>query len=381
MDQACWQLNCWETQEQINACRAANGVSPRQHERWAGLGHVPHAEQRPMPGGGSFVVYPPGTCAQLAAAARLFREKSLAEHVGKMLWWEGYPVDEKCWLPKLTRLANSLDRILKLLGQFIRHHDRNENSETLGDRLARSNKSNIVLSRIKRRLSVDERALLFGTTIELALGEGIGIEILRAAPPARATDDKSRVERGSDWLIRALDMSAADRDTVLGYKFTFRKALPGVLETISTAFATGSFSECVADRKALFAARDDVRNGLSIGADMYEAWKDIYGSGAFGLRLISWISNKKPELLIAAVILGIMRLRQIPNDLHLSPEIAKMAHAAKRCRNDAETMRRFRSSHPHFKEVLSPRRLRLGFRDESSYGQLLKEIEAARLQS
>lgn len=373
MDQECQLLNCWESQQLINACRAASGVSPDQHERWAGWGLIPGARQIPLPGKGSFVVYTPGTCAQLAAAARLFKEKSLREYVGKMLWWEGYPVNETYWVPQLAGLAKRLDRLFALLGPLTRRHNRESATETLGDRLARSEISDTIGTRIKRRLATEDLAQLFGTMADIAMGEGIGIQIPSTPPPNRPSHAETRKLLSADWMVRAFDINGADRDSVLGNKFTFRKALPDILASLSLAFSTGSFSDLTRDRAAILRARDDFRNALSIGADLHSALKDIYGDQAFGLRLVAWIANKKPELAIAAGILSFARLRQIPNDLYSSTEIAEMAIAARRCRDNGARIRHLRLSEPKLKEVLAPKRIKAALQDQISYKLWLQD--------
>ncbi len=381
MDQLCQQLNCWESQEQIAACRVACGVSPYQQERWAGLGLIPGAKQIPVPGMGSYVVYPPGTCAQMAAAARLHKAKSLTEYVGKMLWWEGYSVDDKYWALPLAQLAGRLDRIFAALGPLIRRYNRDSASETLGDRLARTQISDTIGTRITRRLPTEDLAQLFGTMADVAVGECIGTEIPTEPPPIKALDEESRRERDADWMVRAFDMSAADRHSVLGQNFTFRKALQATLASLSLAFSTGSFTEVMRDRGTIFAARDDFRNALSMGSDLRHALKDIYGDDAFGLRLVAWIADRQPELAIGVGVLGFARLRQIPNDHYSSAEIAEMARTARRCREDAATICQLRSSRPYLSAVLAPKKIKAGLKDPISHKRWLREIEAAKLRA
>lgn len=370
----------WESQEQVDACLATYGRKRSSAALWRRRGLLQKAEVEAR-GRGSIVHHPSGTCAQIETVVRLLEEKSDLDFVGRRLWWEGYPVDDRYWQPPLAQLAGWLDRAFALLGPLIRRYSHDVAVEALGDRLVRAETSNTILSRIERRLPAADLAQLFGTMLDVAVGQSIGIEIPLVPPPARATDAESQRQRDADWMVRAFDLSAADKHSILGQRFTFRKALPGTFSTLSRAFATGSFSEVMNDRRAIFAARDDFRNALSLGADFYEALKEIYGDEAFGLRLVAWIAEKKPELTIAAGILGFARLRQIPNDLYSSAEIAKMAQTAKRCRDDAAAIRQLRSTHARFKEVLAPERMRAGFRDQVAHKQLLKEIETARLQA
>jgi hypothetical protein len=214
--------------------------------------------------------------------------------------------------------------------------------------------------------------------LDVAMGQSVGVEIPAMPPRSTAMDDESRRQRDADWMVRAFDMNAADRDAILEHKFTFRKALPDTISTLSQAFATSSFSELVANRSTICAARDDVRNALAIGANLFEALEDIYGSDAFGLRLAAWIAEKKPELTIAMMLLGMARLRQIPNDLYSSAEIAKMAEDAKKCRASAIAIGELRKYTPAFKEVLSPKRIKTAFADQPSLNNWRREIAVAR---
>src|SRR5579871_3819750 len=95
----------WETQEAVEACRIALGVTEEQERRWRWEGLLLRAEQVSNRYSGSFVFYEPGYCAQMEAAAALYRIKHRAAYVGRQLWLQGFRVDEVYWLPWLKGRA------------------------------------------------------------------------------------------------------------------------------------------------------------------------------------------------------------------------------------------------------------------------------------
>ncbi len=78
-----------------------------------------YVKQDPNAYHGSAVLYPRGTCTQIAAAVRLFREKNRFDYVGRMLWWEGFQVDKRYWQSDLIRLAVWVDRVRRLIAPFM----------------------------------------------------------------------------------------------------------------------------------------------------------------------------------------------------------------------------------------------------------------------
>jgi hypothetical protein len=77
-------------------------------------------------------------------------------------------------------------------------------------------------------------------------------------------------------------------------------------------------------------ARDDARNALLIAHYLYEAERWIYGDGAFGLRFMAWSARKAPDALIDNIMILMFRLRQVPDAILSSDEIAEMAKQARR---------------------------------------------------
>ena len=144
----------WETQERVDCCLAQNGVSHDQMARWRREGLLPNVEQEAHAYRGSAVFYPIGTCTQIEVAARFFRERSSVDYVGRMLWWKGFPVDERFWKPDLIRLGRWVDRIRGLIAWLMDRYG--ENSQTLPERVSDAGHSNIIVSRLRPRLDDEQ---------------------------------------------------------------------------------------------------------------------------------------------------------------------------------------------------------------------------------
>jgi hypothetical protein len=137
MDQCQSSSANWETQAQVGVCLVATGTTMHQVRRWRREGLLPDVIQDATGYAGSIVRYPTGSCAQIAAAARLFRVKNRVPYVGWQLWWEGFPVDEKHWRPLLTEKARFLDRTVVRTRAYLAQDETRENGRTLQERLAR----------------------------------------------------------------------------------------------------------------------------------------------------------------------------------------------------------------------------------------------------
>jgi hypothetical protein len=361
----------WETQAQVDACLAETGATQNQVNRWRHLGLLPEVAQDPATYRGSTVRYPPGTCAQIKAAARLFKEKNRASFVGRMLWWEGYPVDDQYWRPELAQLASRLDRVRRLIDPLIERYSRSETDETLQERLARATIADTVFSRIQRRLQFDDLSALFSVLLTTAEGGFSGF---------RPGIDEERETSDETIAIKAFDLGRADRDQILGKRFKFREALGPALKNIALALKSYSFSSVLLeDPKVVFAARDDVRHTLDLARYFYNAVEWIFGPRAFGLRLAAWIAEKKPAPLVGGMILGLAVLRKkMPEAILSSDEIARLALQAKEIHRVSGRLKDLWQTDPRFHELLRPKRIRAGFVDKPSLRRWLRQIEAVR---
>ena len=127
-------------------------------------------------------------------------------------------------------------------------------------------------------------------------------------------------------------------------------------------------------------ARDDAKNGLAIGLDLYEANRWIYGDGAFGLRLAAWIARKAPDPLIDRMTLLMFRLRQVPGAILPSDEIAEMAKQARKVCLYSKRHEWYWRNDPRFSKILNPKRIKSAFADEIALKRWQSELNAIILQ-
>ena len=123
-------------------------------------------------------------------------------------------------------------------------------------------------------------------------------------------------------------------------------------------------------------ARDDAKNSLSIALHLYEANRWNYGDGAFGLRLAAWIARKAPDVLIDMRTLLMFRLRQVPNAIRPSDEIAEMAKQARKVWLYSKRHEWLWRNDPRFSKILNPKRIKSAFADEIALKQWQSELNA-----
>jgi hypothetical protein len=361
----------FETQADIDRVLEATGVSADQMNRWRREGLLPPVEQVPVPYSGSEIRYPVGTCEQIRAASALFAEKHRMDFVGWQLFLAGYPVAEKHWKPSLRSTAKFLDKVRPILVLLTDRYNRRE--ETLADKTGAMSWSGLILSRVERRVSVEERPTIARVLLETAQGEFEGFEF-----PERDG------ERSYDELamIKALDLRAAETDKILGISPKYVEALPFTLRDISQAMREGSFQKDVdGPSEALLSARCDVVNTLTIAKNLYAATEWIFGKKALGLRMMNWIALKRPVGAVEAFILLFVRLRRIPDSIHSSEDIAAMAAESELVAAQVREIQRLQREDPRFRKVFSAPRIRLALTDEAHLRLLLKEVLKARLSS
>jgi hypothetical protein len=208
---------------------------------------------------------------------------------------------------------------------------------------------------------------------EVGTGEFHGFEA------QRIRGDDGKVWRSPDEtaVIGALDFANAQSHAVLGKRLNLIELLPSGLDHVSAAASMGNF-ERVADAPAaeIASARDDARNSLAIGLDLYEATRWIYGEGAFGLRFAAWIARKAPDALVDNMTLLMFRLRQVPDAILPSDKIAEMAKQARDAWIASKQLERLWRSDPPFSKILSPKRIRLAFADEIALKRWRCELDA-----
>jgi hypothetical protein len=190
-------------------------------------------------------------------------------------------------------------------------------------------------------------------------------------------------EQTSDraFTIRAFDLINAGSHSILGQKFNLIDLLPSGLKNVSAAISTGNFERIANAPPAEIArARDDANNSLSIALHLYEANRWIYGDGAFGLRLAAWIARKAPDVLRDTMTLLMFRLREVPDAIKPSDEIAKIAVQARDVCILSKKHEWYWRNDPRFSEILHPKRMKKAFADETALKRWRHELNAIIIQ-
>jgi hypothetical protein len=221
----------WESQAEVDAVLSETGATMDKVRRWRREGLLSREiDWRP----GSVVRYPRGTCAQIWAITALFKEKDRVKYVGLRLWRQGFPVDEKHWRPRLQQQGRMFDRVFPLLMRLVQRFDRDWQSETLYDYAAERLQSvdGVVLSRIKGRIDSQEMPTVLRVVGDVGTGEFDGFETSIAGE--EHTSDEA-------LTIRALDLTKAGSDSILGKQLNLIELLPSGLKDVSAAISIGNF--------------------------------------------------------------------------------------------------------------------------------------------
>jgi hypothetical protein len=367
----------WLTEGQFSAlCKEKGGedITRFKVNRWANIGLLRRKKVR----GVSY--YSSSSCDQAIAIRDLLRdEKRKFEYVGWELWWRGFWVDERYWKPQLRRDAALLDRYLRRLRS--RMDQESDADKTIFDAIAKSNISNIILSRLQIQLTTNELATVLRVILEVASGTFQGFEPQSSSDPR--TEDQ--IEAGIKWrsydeiqTINALKIGQSEKHFMGGEHLNLVGNLLPTLEDINEA-CSGSFKETVEGPEIGIAnARDDVRNALRIALALYSATQRIYGQEAFGLKFGAWIARKSDRRLKSIFTLIWVRLRESSDSLLSSNDIALLADWAEKVRCQSLHLKS-QAQDSRFAELLSPARLREAFRDPTAEKDLLSKIEAARM--
>ena len=221
----------WETQTEIDAVLSETGVTMDQVRRWRREGLLSkEIDWSP----GSAVRYPRGTCAQIVAAAALFKEKNRVDYVGFRLWCRGSPVDEKFWRPRLRQRVGCSTECFRLLMGSLR------GSIVIGRRKHSSIMRLVGLNKPMTSFFPGSKAALIlsgcqrfsVSSADVGTGEFEGFE----APVAGEEETTDRA-----LTIKALDLANAGGHSILGKKLNMIELLPSGLNNVSAAISMGNF--------------------------------------------------------------------------------------------------------------------------------------------
>ena len=231
----------------------------------------------------------------------------------------------------------------------------------------------VVLSRIKGRVNSREMPTVLRVIGDVGTGDCDGFEHQIAGE--EHTSDEA-------LTIRALDLTKAGSELILGKQLNLIELLPGGLKNVSAAISMGNFERVAnAPAKEIARARDDAKNSVAIGFYLYEANHWIYGDGAFGLRLLAWIAHKAPDVLVETTTLLMFRLREVPEAILPSDEIAELARKARDICMASKKLEWLWRNDPRFSDILDPKRIKSAFADEGSRECWQRELDAIIVQA
>jgi hypothetical protein len=374
----------WETREDINAAARAKGFdepSDFQLERWRHAHLLPPARQLPDAYHGSHVEYPPGTARHAVRLIELLRDKETFEHVGWELWWEGFEVGEEYWEPKLQEAAASGDlgiRKLKPLLALWRSGGGDED-ETAFDTLQRQIPAKVLAPQITRRLNAMQMATFLRILAHVGGGEFANFDY---NPHENDLSDYEIAVSGLDFENAGkYDKGPPGKtepkpEQVLGKEVKFIQVLPDVLRAMARTLGRNTLSDALKlPRAELLAARDDVRGGLGIARDFYEATKWIYGNRAFGMRLAAWLARSAASQR-ALLMLGFALLKRSDHPFLSSDEIAEQAQKAATAKRDSLKLKEIAEGDPRFAGLLTPNALRRAFSNSNEFERFLRRVAA-----
>ncbi len=376
----------WETREDIEREAKAKGLpapTPDQLERWRGK-HLLKPAKQTSDYRGSVVEFPAGTAKQAVRLMELLRIKEKFDYAGWELWWEGYDVGEEWWMPKLQDAAETGDAAIKQVRRLFARWSSggsDDEQETEFDRLERETPADALGWQIARRLKVGQTATYLRILSAVASGKFSLFE-----------DDAKRSD-GSDYdvAVRGLDFGragdypgdtkedAARTDRVFGRDLKLISALRYVLRDMSRVLRTHSMLDVLSfPIDEVKAARDDVRGALEIGTNLYEGGEWVFGHGAFGLRIMRWLS-RRPAPQRATIILGFALLKRSKHPFLTSTQITDLAEQSAQAKSDLAKLRRLAEENPKFAKVITPRALRRAFRSPNEFQRFTERLAAARL--
>jgi hypothetical protein len=373
----------WETRGDINAAARAKGLkepSLFKLARWRHVKLLPPVNSDH----GRIVEYPPGTARQTARLMELLGDKETFEHVGWELWWEGFEVGKHYWEPKLQQAAATGDLGIGMLKPLLAlwRSGGGDEDETAFDKLQRQIPARLLAPQITRRLNAMQMATFL--RILAHVGGGKFSEFDDEPHPKSLSEYEIAVsgldmENGGNYEKGPPGKSEPKPDQVLGEKVKFIQVLPDVLRAMARTLGRNTLSDALKlPRPELLAARDDVRGGLGIARDFYEATKWIYGNRAFGMRLAAWLARSAASQR-ALLMLGFALLKRSDHPFLSSDEIAEQAQKAATAKRDSLRLKEIAENDPRFAGLLTPRALRRAFSNLDELKRFRRQLFAARM--
>jgi hypothetical protein len=297
----------YETRGEIDAELGKLGleVSDTRLERWRGRGILPRVEQVQHAYRGSETRYPAGTAAQIIEIFRLIAVRDDLDFVGWELWWGGFPVEARCWRPRLERVARHGDRLIALTRKGIARSLDREEDDTIYDKAAGSNTKNSFFRKARRRVGIADMPTAIRLLLEVVTGEF----------------ESERVSDEDKQIIRKIaDILGIDKHAINGLKILFEPLLYEKLDLFSKILQMNSLATVLGYSESEFeGARDTLRPIMPAIQTFYAVMRQKFGPKAFGLRTAARLFDTANPDTNALYIMALAALRRNSNDV-LSPE-------------------------------------------------------------
>lgn len=358
----------WLTREVLLARLIDIGVEPNDRliRGWREAGLLPRVDQISKGRAGSITLYPAITVRQIAAIVALKRHHRNSAALGWELWWQGYEVDEKYWLPELETLARVADRVRRIIPRFALHY---RTGLTFSERV-KLDRKNPVTSRLPRRMSDGDEAAFIATSMEVTSGE---FDFFRDIPGDKETQTPEMI------MLRVHDL--VSKVEVNGRRLNHVAEFPRTLAALSSALSNDALTDVAkGGATAIQSARDDVRLSLEAAADAHAAFAWIFGPRNTGLRHVAWLARKGPRQFKLLAILGFAALRKSSYEQLESREIEAMAADATRLRLLSNELRRLGQTHPS-RALMTPKAIRAALADHASINAWCGRLKTDRIEA
>jgi hypothetical protein len=259
--------------------------------------------------------------------------------------------------------------VRRLFRRLVRIDQREDRQRTVYDDVARTRFRVAPMNLLAQLLSETERATVVRIVMQVASGDESGLSALNA----------EEADRERDIVSKAFRTRQAQNDILFGVRLSLGPLLPNALRALAAAPPLPPQSELLGGEHflALIAAREAVKSSLGIARALYAATSWIYGRSAFGLRLAAWFAENDRSAFQATMALLWLQLTRNHTDVLTLSEIRAIQERAEHAATASRKLREL-ACEPRFANVLTPKKLRAAFQEDTEFELFLREIADVR---
>jgi hypothetical protein len=349
-------------------------VSCSQLARWHRQGLLARPQQRALGRGkGTESLYPAGTSNQLLALCKILRQTRLLDQAGWCLWWEGFSVDKKHWMPAIEKAGQRWDAAVSEMSEAVDGDDadyllKDSLIDDL-DKLSETRTENRVIRRARKRVGKAQFSRLLRILLETAVGQ------FRSWDEIADTDDG---ENDTDAKIaeRGMGISRARKDRLGNAGPWLSGDIAAHLVTLSSLFARNRLADVykAASDEQLLQARDELRQLIRMFAGLGPLLEGIFGRHAFGFGTLSELDQSSSARLQAGLILLWLLVKQKSGMVQGMENLLRSVDAANVAINALRGLESLRSEVPAFAGALAPMRLSAAMRNPEEMKRLQVDL-------